>query len=406
MTSRTGRRLPVCVFPTAQPERLAVEPVFAAMRAETSIARVQLPFGGIAWLLTRYNDIRAVLASPHCTRSATTDPQTPRILPRADAEGLLMSLDAPEHTRLRGLLASWFTARRIESLRPATEAAARELIADMRKGQSADLVEQFAQRLSAALIGDVLGVPRDDRRAFRSWSEAMLSSTSHPPGQIEAAAAELDAYFDHLVDQRVEQPRDDLLGVLVAHAQAGRLSRRAVVALATDLLVAGFQTTAGQLTNSVYTLVTIPGAWAWLAADRSRISGAVEELLRILPLGAGGFRARVTTTEITLGAGTAHATSIPAGEVVIAPTIAANTDPGVFPDPLTIRLDRPHNPHLSFGHGAHRCLGAQLARMELTAAVGELVEAFPELALAVPETRLQWKSGLQLRGPRTLPVTW
>ncbi|MEV6560870.1 cytochrome P450 [Nocardia sp. NPDC051756] len=407
MTPATGRSIPLCDFPVTQPDRLAVEPAFAQWRTRTPIVRVRLPFAGHAWLLTRYRDIRAVFISPDCRRAATSDPDTPRILSRACAEGLLMSLDEPEHGRLRGLVAGWFTARRVEALRPATEQAARELIADLRRAESADLVEQFAQRLSAIVIGDLLGVPRADRDGFRRWSEAMLSSTSYTPAQVEKAARELDEYFDHLVEQRVEQPSDDLIGVLVKHAQAGLLSRREVVALATDLLVAGFETTAGQLTNSVYTLSMIPGAWQWLAAGRHRIGPAVEELLRVIPLGAGGFRARVTAAPITFSTDIEPAVTVAAGEVVIAPTIAANTDPAEFADPLSIRLDRPqNNRHLTFGHGAHRCLGAQLARMELNVALAELLSAFPALALAVPETELEWNSGLQVRGPRALPVTW
>ncbi|WP_306362235.1 cytochrome P450 [Nocardia sp. CC227C] len=401
-----ARATPICDFPVAQPDALHVETVFATLRSRTPIARVRLPFEGCAWLLTRYRDIRAVFASPDCRRAATTDPATPRILPRAGGEGLLMSLDAPEHTRLRGAVASWFTARRVEALRPATRRAARTLIAELRAAGRAELVAQFAQRLSAIVIGDLLGVPAADRNRFRRWSQTMLSSTAATPEQVAAAARELGDYFDHLVGERVRRPHDDLIGALVTGMRAGRLTRAEVVALATDLLVAGFETTSAQLTNSVYTLATRPDAWRWLAADPARIAPAVEELLRVLPLGAGGFRARVTAAPITLGADTAAPVTIAAGEVVIAPTIAANTDPDVFADPLAVRLDRERNRHLTFGHGAHHCLGAQLARMELTVALTELVSAFPDLRLAVPGHELRWRSGLQVRGPHALPLTW
>ncbi|SUA81316.1 Cytochrome P450 107B1 [Nocardia otitidiscaviarum] len=406
MTAAPERPTPVCDFPVAQPEALQVETVFAALRSRSPIVRVRLPFEGCAWLLTRYRDIRAVFASPDCRREASTDPATPRILPRAGAEGLLMSLDAPEHARLRGVVASWFTARRVEALRPATHRAARALIAEMRTAGRAELVGQFAQPLSAIVIGDLLGVPRADRSRFRGWSETMLSATAATPEQVESAARELGDYFDHLVDERVERPRDDLIGAMVAGAQAGRLTRGEVVALATDLLVAGFETTSAQLTNSVYTVATRPDSWRWLADDPNRIAPAVEELLRVLPLGAGGFRARVTAAPITLGSDTAAPVTIATGEVVIAPTIAANTDPTVFADPLAVRLDRERNRHLTFGHGAHHCLGAQLARMELTVALTELVSAFPDLRLAIPERDLRWRSGMQVRGPHALPLTW
>lgn len=398
---------PDCDFPVAQPERLAVEPVFAQLRTSRPIARVRLPFGGCAWLLTRYADIRAVLAAPEFSRGPTIDPATPRILPQPNAEGLLMSLDGPDHTRLRSVVARWFTGRRVETLRPAVARAAYELVTDMRAaGPAAELVEQFSQRLSAIVIGDLLGVPRTDRDTFRRWSEATLSSTAYSPDQVAAAARELDEYFGNLVDRRLEQSNDDLIGALVKEARPGRLSRAEVITLAKDLLVAGFETTACQLTNSVYMLSSLPGAWHWLATDRSRIAPAVEELLRAVPLGAGGFRARVATKPARLGEGSVAPFTIDAGDAVIAPTIAANTDPAEFSDPHTVRLDRVPNRHLTFGHGAHRCLGAQLARMELQVALDELIRAFPALMLAVPMADLDWKSGLQLRGPHTLPVTW
>lgn len=314
-----------------------------------------------------------------------------------------MTLDGDEHAALRAVLVPWFTARRAQSYRESTRAAARDLIADMRATAEPDLFENFAQPLSAIVIGDLLGVPRKDRDQFHRWGVALLSS-EYRPEHMQATVDSLDAYFTALVAERRRRPRHDVLTALVEHADAGHLTSNQVGELARDILVAGFETTARQLANSIYVLSMTPGAWWWLQQDLARVPAAVEELLRFIPLGAGGFRLRVTDAPLPLGQDTPTPITIGPNEVVIAPTSAANTDPGRFDDPLNLRLDRQANQHLTFGHGAHRCLGAQFARMELDSALHQLLEDVPTVALAIPAQDLQWSHGLQVRGPRSLPV--
>lgn len=394
---------PLHRFPPDQPDRLEVEPLYAQLRPTCPVSRVRLPVGGEGWLLTRYDDIRTALSSPQCLRGPLSDPDTPRILPVPASEGILMTLDGNEHAALRSVLVPWFTARRARSYREATRAAARGLIADMRLKAQPDLFEDLAQPLSAIVIGDLLGVPRTDRDRFHRWSVALLSS-EYLPENRQTVVDSLEDYFTGLVTDRRRRPRHDLLGTLVEHADAGHLTSGQVVELARDILVAGFETTARQLVNSVYVLSVTPGSWGWLQHDRTRVPTAVEELLRFIPLGAGGFRLRVTNAPLLLGKGTSNPVTIGPKEVIIAPTSAANTDPGHFADPRTLRLDRQANNHLTFGHGAHRCLGAQFARMELDAGLHQLLEDVPTIALAISEQDLQWSHGLQVRGPRTLPI--
>ncbi|WP_328336047.1 cytochrome P450 [Streptomyces violaceus] len=391
-------------FPFATPAELHMEAAFAQLREEEPISRVRLPYGGEAWLVTRYQDIKTVLGDPRFSRAATQHAQAPRIQPDPAGEGVLMSLDPPDHTRLRKTVAGVFTKRRVEDLRPATQRIAEELLEAMEaSGAPADLVASYALPLPVTVICDLLGVPDDDRDQLRGWSDALLSTTACTPAESAAAAQAMADYFADLVNQRRRKPTDDLLGALVQtwDREEGRLRDEDLVLLTRDLLIAGHETTASQIANCTYVLLQRPHDMARLRADPSVMTSAVEELLRFIPLGSGSFRARVATEPVDL-----CGVRIQPGETVFAPTVAANWDPDVFADPDRLDIDRSPIPHVAFGHGVHHCLGAQLARLELQVALGVLLHRLPRLTLAVDEGEIVWKTGMQVRGPKTLPVTW
>ncbi|MEU3194614.1 cytochrome P450 [Streptomyces sp. NPDC006992] len=391
-------------FPFGTPARLSMEPLFATLRETEPLSRVRLPYGGEAWLVTRYEDIRTVLGDPRFGRAGTLHERAPRIQPDPAGEGVLMSLDPPDHTRLRKTVAGVFTKRRVEELRPRTERIAHELLDAMEAaGPPADLVTSFALPLSVTVICDLLGVPREDREKLRSWSDALLSTTACTPAEMAASTEALADYFATLVRQRRQKPTDDLLGALVdiCDSQEGRLEEGELVLLTRDLLIAGHETTASQIANCTYLLLQQPDGTVRPDADARMPMSAVEELLRFIPLGSGSFRARVATEEVEL-----CGRRVRPGETVFAPTVAANWDPGVFRDPGTLDWERSPNPHLAFGHGVHHCLGAQLARMELQVALGALLDRLPGLRRAVGEAEIEWKTGMQVRGPRMLPVRW
>ncbi|WP_031042457.1 cytochrome P450 [Streptomyces sp. NRRL F-5650] len=391
-------------FPFAPPGELDMEPDFARLRQEEPISRVRLPYGGEAWLVTRYQDVKTVLGDPRFSRAATQHAGAPRIQPDPAGEGVLMSLDPPDHTRLRKTVAGVFTKRRVEELRPAVQRTAEELLEAMQaSGAPADLVASYALPLPVTVICDLLGVPGDDRDRLRSWSDALLSTTACAPAESAAAAQDMADYFAALVSRRRRRPTDDLLGALVRtwdRAQ-GRLRDEELVLLTRDLLIAGHETTASQIANCTWLLLRHPRLMHRLRTDPSVTAPAVEELLRFVPLGSGGFRARVATEPVEL-----CGVRIRAGETVFAPTVAANRDPDVFADPGRLDVDRSPNPHLAFGHGVHHCLGAQLARLELQVALGVLLRRLPRLRPAVDEKEIAWKTGMQIRGPKALPVTW
>ena len=390
-------------YPFSEPDRLNLDPLYAQLRRQEPVARVRLPFGEDAWLATRYQDVKVVLGDPRFSRAASVGRDEPRTSPQPIGGGIL-SMDPPDHSRLRRLVAKAFTARRVEQLRPVTAAIAGELVDAMRTaGPPADLVEHFSTPLPVRVICRLLGVPASDQHLFRTWSEAIISTTSLPPETVIEYLGSLHAYMAGLIAQRREVATDDLIGAMVQARDEDndRLTEQEMVELAAGLLAAGHETTVTQLSNFVYVLLTHPEQLAVLRARPELVPGAVEELLRFVPLGAAAAFARYATVDLELGG-----VRIRAGEPVIAAMSAANRDATVFGEPDRLDITREAGPHLGFGHGVHHCLGAQLARMELQVALGTLLDRLPDLALAVDEKDLEWKSGLLVRGLRSLPVTW
>ncbi|GLH95826.1 cytochrome P450 [Phytohabitans aurantiacus] len=393
----------VHAYPFSPPDRFKLDPFYAELRRREPLTRVRMPYGEEAWLATRYADVRTVLGDARFSRAASADRDEPRISPRKLEAGLLL-MDPPEHTRLRRLVAKAFTARRVEQLRPRTQEVANELVDRMiATGPPADLVQHFATPLPITVICELLGVPVEDQDRFHVWSEAVVSTTSLSVEQIAGYIQNLFAYMRGLIAQRRQEPTEDLISALVRVRDEDnqRLSEDELVRLLTGLLAAGHETTVTQIPNFTYVLLTNPDKLAELRADPSLVPAAVEELMRYVPLGVASSFARYATEDVELGG-----VLVRAGEPVIGSLSSANRDEEVFPDPDSLDFGRSANPHIGFGHGAHHCVGAQLARMELQVAIDVLVRRFPELRFAVPEEELEWKSGMLVRGLKRMPVAW
>jgi cytochrome P450 len=390
-------------YPFSQPDRLHLDPLYAQLRRTEPLVRIRMPFGEEAWLATRYADVKTVLGDPRFSRAASVGRDEPRITPRQIGGGIL-SMDPPDHSRLRRLVAKAFTARRVELLRPGATAIATELIdAMVAEGPPVDLVARFATPLPVRVICELLGVPAADQDRFHTWSEAIVSTTSLTPQQIAGYLDNLHDYMAGLIAQRRVTPTDDLIGALV-QARDGdndRLSEQEMVQLAAGLLAAGHETTVTQIPNFVYILLSNPDQLALLRSTPALVPGAVEELMRYVPLGVAAAFARYATEDIDLGG-----VLVRGGDPVIASLSSANRDGEVFEDPDRFDVTREVNPHIGFGHGVHHCLGAQLARMELQVALDTLLKRLPALRLAVAEKDLDWKTGLLVRGLRSMPVTW
>jgi cytochrome P450 len=379
-------------------------PEFAALREERPVAQVVLPDGKTGWLVTRHADVRQVLIDPRFSRAAAATPDAPQTMLAAFNTDSLTSLDPPEHTRLRRLVARAFTARRVEQLRARVAKLVDELLDALEtRPRPVDMVEHFSLPLPVAVICELLGVPATDRPKFHALSDTLMSDAQGDPGKVEAAFGEFAAYFAGLVAAKRAKPTDDLVTALIAaRDEEDRLSERELVTLGMGLLLAGHETTANQINMLLLTLLHHPEQLADLRADPDAIAAAVEELMRFVQLGDGGVSfPRVTTEEVELSGVT-----LPAGVAVLPALSAANRDPAVFADPDRLDLTRTDNPHVGFGAGVHHCLGAQLARMELQEALRGLLRRLPGLRIAVPESELRFKSGLIIRSLETLPVTW
>jgi cytochrome P450 len=382
---------------------LQIDPMYFWLQENEPLARVKLPYGDEGWLLTRHGDVRAALADPRFSLAEATVRDVPRMNPER-AGAILTDLDPPQHTRLRRLVAKAFTVRRVEQLRAQAEQIANDLLDEMVKaGSPADLVQAFAVPLPGLMICELIGVPYADRDEFREWVGAFMAVTALTVEQRMAHMGSLAGYLAKLAAQRRQTPTDDLLGALVVASDEGdRLTEDEVIQLTLLILAAGYESTASQITNFTYALLTHPDQLTLLRSRPELMPGAVEELLRWVPLpNIADSLPRYALADVEISGGT-----VAAGQPILLAWHAANRDPRVFTDPHRLDLTRQPQGHLMFGHGAHHCLGAQLAHMDIQVALTALLNRLPELRLAVPEDDVEWKTGLAIRGPIALPITW
>ncbi|MEU5537378.1 cytochrome P450 [Streptomyces sp. NPDC020362] len=383
-------------------------PHYARLRKERPVVKVRTSGGVDAWLVTRYQDVRELSADPRLSRARACGEGAPRVGGTMHTTPeMIISLDAPEHSRLRKLVAGAFTMRRVEHMRANVQKVCDELLdAVQAGGGTADLVQELAVPLPLTVIGELLGVPPADLRAFERWARAFATVDERAGGEASLnALGKLSEYIVGLIAEKRAHPADDMLSELIAaRDNDDRLSEQELVTFGFTLIGAGFDTTANQLANSVLALLTDGrDQWQWLAEDTSRIPTAVEELLRHVNLFAtdtSGFP-RIAADDIEVGGVT-----IRKGDAVLLALASANRDEAVFADPDRLDLGREHNPHLSFGHGLHYCLGKHLGRMELVIAVEGLVRRFPDLRVAVPESELPWHVGEINHTLTSLPVAW
>ncbi|WP_416970871.1 cytochrome P450 [Streptomyces sp. 4F14] len=393
----------VRAYPFGPITRLDLDPTLKELCGEQPVLRVRLPFGGDGWLVTRHADVRTVLADPRFSRAAAVGDHVPRTVAIGLPSTSMLSMDPPDHTRLRRRVTNAFSVRRLKALRPRIEEIVHELLdAMVASGSPADLTTALTWPLPITVICEMLGVPLADRSRFGEWVDGLLMLAD--PEQAARARAQLDAYLAGLVAQRRVTPSDDLLGELVAgdaEDEEGPLAEEELIGLGVSLLSAGQEATANQIGNFVYTLVTRPALWDRLRAEPALIPKAVEELLRFIPNSATAGFTRIATEDVELSG-----TLVRAGDAVVAELGMANHDAEVFERPDEIDFHRERVPHVTFGHGLHHCLGAQLARLELRVVLEVLTRRLPDLRLAVPADQLSWRTERLVRGVAALPVTW
>ena len=384
-------------------------PTYARLRSSAPVHRAAMPDGRGVWLITRYEDVLAVLKDERFVkdwRSALTPEQLAEIPPIPEVmkpiSRNMLDTDPPDHERLRALVSKAFTPRLIERMRPRVQAIADGLLDAVQDKGEMDLIDDYAFPLPITVIAELLGVPAEDRNNFREWSDAAVSGNASQEYLEEILIPHMQAFTDYLralFEEKHANPKDDLVSALVQAEEAGdKLSEDELLGMVFLLLVAGHETTVNLIGNGVLALLKHPDQLRKLKDDPSLIQLAVEELLRYDgPVETS--TERFAREDVDMGG-----TVIPRGEMVLVVLAAADRDPERFSDPDDLDITRTDNRHLAFGKGIHHCLGAPLARMEGQIAISTLLRRMPNLRLKEPPESLSWRPGMILRGLRGLPV--
>lgn len=363
------------------------------------------------WFLTRYQDVHDALRDPRFSvdrMRATIIRENVERLPAfiqqtTQSVRSMLNMDPPDHTRVRKLVNKAFTPRRIESLRGHIEAIVDELLAPVMKARRMDVIESLAAPLPAIVIAELLGVPAEDHRQFKTWASEIVATLGQPTlGARRAAAApaiqKLFGYLREIIADRRKQPRDDLISAMVlAQEEQDALSDAELLATSNLLLIAGHETTTNLIGNGLLALLREPDELQRLRDDMTLLPTAIEELLRY----DGPVQATIRAAREDLEIDGNH---IEEGSLILVGIGAANHDPAIFNEPERLDVGRDPNPHLAFGFGAHFCLGAPLARLEGEIAFRVLLERFPNMALATEAPK--YRPNPVLRGLVSLPVSF
>lgn len=393
-------RLP---FPT--PDPLGLAPALGPLREHSPVTRVRTRVGDEAWLVTGYAQVRTLLADPRLGRSHPEPEKAARL-----HDGVLLGgpmgdheQEQASHQRMRRLLAPAFSARRMRRLADHVGELVDRMIDDLlARPRSADLHAALAEPLPALVICELLGVPFEDRARFRVWSTE--AATIDDAAVSRQGVMALGTYVAGLLDAKRADPGEDVLSDLLAvQREDPALSDAMVTGLATALLFAGHETTVNRIDAGVLRLFPHDGRSPGLPAGAEDVARVVEEILR-LPVpggGRGGGLIRYARSEVEI-----DGIVIAPGDAVVLSIGAANLDPTVFASPAELDVHRSENPHLGFGHGAHHCIGASLARVELREIFAALPARVPTLRVAVPPQELRCREESLTGGLLELPVTW
>jgi hypothetical protein len=366
-------------------------PLYDRLRRECPVAWSQAHDG--FWVVSRYDDIAEIAHRPELFSSRYVT--VPQDLGMGDVQIPPLNYDPPEHSRIKKLLASAFVPARVAAVEAPVRDRVVELIGRFVSRGRCDASQEFARSVPAGVICRLLDLPPDDEDRFIGWAYALLEITGTP--EALQMAMEMMMYLNELVGRRQREPGDDLVSYL-AHAvvEGDRLDPGEIVLSTIELIVAGIDTTWDTLAATLWHLARHPDQQRLLRSEPERIPAAVEEFLRVFaPVTVG----RLVTADTEF-----RGQRLRQGEMVLIPFPSANRDGGEFPDPDRVVLDRTPNRHFAFGTGVHRCVGANLARLELVVGLEEFLRLVPEFRLD-DDGVVDWCVG-HIRGPRHVPIVF
>ena len=349
------------------------------------------------WIITKYDDVRALLRDNQHLSVEVDFGKTKQVEMPATSQFVsqwLVFRDPPEHTQLRGLIAGAITERSVQEYRDDIEEIAQSLITEIRDSDNSeiDFISQFAFRLPAHVICEILGIPPEDRHALKQWSEDITPTVQlfygeeDRHGRTEKSIREFSEYLQNQIEQRRRDPRDDLITDLIQAEKEGQmLDDEEIVAISMFLLIAGHETTTKLLTNAVLELSRHPEQRVKILEDESLVPKAVEEILRYRPPVKGVTRSVIEDFEY-------NGNQFKSGERLLLGLASANRDPEKFEKPNTFDITRGSDEHMAFGEGIHTCIGAPLARLEAQVALPLFLEAFPDAKVITKD--LEWRGSV------------
>ncbi|KUF19270.1 MULTISPECIES: cytochrome P450 [Streptomyces] len=386
-------------YPMARQCPMAPPAQYAELREQGPV-KVDMPDGGWAWLLTSYADVRQAMNDPRFSSDDDKMNRKRTELPPGHDLNSFWRKDEPEHGRLRHMMMTEFTAKRIKEWRPRIEALVEQLLDRLETlPRPLDLYSEFCLALPTQVIAQLLGVPPQDYRLFAQQSRDCLSLDD--PSKSWAAFNDMNDYLNKLIEEKEHDPKDDLISRLLhERVLTGELDRKDLLPMVRFILVSGFETTTSQITLSSLTLMTNPDVRLKLAAEPERITAFVEESLRFWSVSQDNIL-RVVDQDMEFSG-----TRMSVGDLAVLAIPSANHDGNAFPDPERFDLDRGENRHVAFGFGTHLCAGASLARREVEIAIPALFDRYPNLRLAGDFDDLNFRQESLVYGVEKLLVTW
>lgn len=377
-------------------------PSYRELRAQAPVIRAKVAWWlPPMWIVMRYDDVTRFLKDDRFSKNYFRKfwiPSSVRSMYRS-----LLTLDPPDHTRLRSLVQRAFTPRLVEQMRDDVQAVTDDLLDRAASGGRIDLIRDFAFPLPLTVMEDLLGIPTSDRPKFAPWAKriALAAASISMTDQVVAlrGAAFFKTYLRSVIAQRRREPGDDLITALIrAEEEGDKLTEEEIISMVLLLLVAGYETTVHLISNGVLTLLAHPEQRHMIESSPALWDSAIEEILRFTsPVQFS--TPRIANEDVTIGTVT-----IPRGALAAASLGSANHDESQFRDAETFDVTRDPNRHLAFGLGSHFCLGAPLARLEGRVALATLFRRFPRVRLTQPLDSLRWKKSLAARGVEALPV--